>query len=318
LKGLISMSAEYYIRNTSDILYTEDVPLLVGLNGPKINAFKVKNSGIDLSLSSFKKFGDFSYEVRVNFDDVKNEVTDLYKKKEWISGNTISKVGFSMWSYYLFDTDGLLQKGETQSLTYAGRTPVAGDIKYVDQLTIDTNGDGIPDARDGKLLADDKVIVGSPIPRYNFSAEINLKYKMFDLSVFFQGVGKQDVLMTGMPAWAFDNSSGNIQTWMTDYWTPENPGASYPNLGLSNRYNYTPSNYWLRDGSYLRLKNIQVGFNVPDIYLKKLDISAIRFFVTGQNLLTFDKMPKGWDPETPNNSSYPILKTISGGLNITF
>ncbi|SHE51982.1 TonB-linked outer membrane protein, SusC/RagA family [Mariniphaga anaerophila] len=319
LKGLLSLTAEYYIRDTDRIIDREDVAEIVGLKGPKINAYAVQNKGFELSLRHRNSIGDFNYEVGVNYDDVKNEVTDLYNKEEWISGSTISLVGEPMWSYYLYDTDGLLQEGETHDISYKGHSPVPGDIKYIDQLSVDTDGDGIPDAGDGVILAeDDRVIKGSSISRHNYSFDINMSYKIFDLSLFFQGVGKKDVLFTGKQAFVFDNSSGNVQTWQMDYWTPENTGASYPNFYFTNRHNYTSSAYWLRSGAYLRLKNIQFGVNVPKQVLQKLDIEKCRFFFSGQNLLTFDDMPDGWDPETRGASNYPIVKTLSFGVDVTF
>ncbi len=319
LEGLFSLTAEYYIRNTSDIIASEDVAEITGLNGPKINAYSVRNKGYEFSLRHRNAFGGFNYEIGINYDDVKNEVTDLYNKEQWISGNTISVVGESMWSYYLFETDGLLQEGETHDVSYQGYTPVAGDIKYIDQLSVDTDGDGIPDAGDGQILADnDRVIKGNSMSRHNYSFDINMSYKIFDLSLFFQGVGKKDILFTGFQSFVFDNSSGNVQDWQMDYWTPENTGAYYPNFYFTNRYNFTSSAYWLRSGAYLRLKNVQLGVNVPKKILQKWDIEKCRFFFSGQNLLTFDKMPDGWDPETSGSSNYPIVKTLSFGVDVTF
>ncbi len=318
MRGLVSLSAEFYSRKTSDIIYKANVRPITGMDGPIVNLLSMENNGYDISIGSQKKFGDFGYSFTFNFDDVKNKVTDLDGEED-IRDNTISKEGHPIWSYYLYDTDGLLQEGETQDITYAGNNPRPGDIKYIDQPSVDTNGDGVADATDGVLNAsDDKVIAGSNIPRYNYSFDVNLSYKNLDLSMFFQGVGKRDVLMTGEPVWIINNSSGNIQEWQTDFWTPENPNATYPNYGVSNRYNFIPSTYWLQNGAYLRLKNLQLSYNVPKKFLLRANIQSLRFFVSGQNLITWDDMPEGWDPESRARNNYPIVKTISGGLDITF
>ncbi len=321
LKGLFSLTAEYYIRKTDDIIDRVNVAEIVGLNGPASNLYSMENKGIDLSLGSQKKFGDFGYSVTVNFDDFTNEVTDIGDNPQLFhndNSNIITRIGEPVWSYYLYDTDGLLQEGETAEVSYRDHNGVAGDIKYIDQLTVDTDGDGIPDAGDGILNADDKVLKGNGQSHYNYSVDLNLSYKMFDLSLFFQGVGKKDILFTGRQAFVFDNSSGNVQTWQLDYWTPDNPGASYPNFHFDNRHNYASSAYWLRSGAYLRLKNVQFGVNVPKKYLERFDIQKLRFFFSGQNLLTFDDMPEGWDPETRGSGNYPIVKTLSFGLDVTF
>jgi len=246
--------------------------------------------------------------VKLALSDVKNEIIDLEGTGPYITGNKIRTEGRPIDAYFGYETAGLFQSvDEVESwaeLSNGASAP--GDIKYVDQ-----NGDGV-------INADDRVIMGSNIPRYTYSADITASYKGFDLNVFLQGVGKVDGYLSGSGVWAFDTGS-TAYTRHMDRWTPDNPGASYPRLTFGTTNNYQHSNFWMLNGAYLRIKNIQLGYSLPEKWLGSGFIKNLRLNVSGQNLFTFSNYLEGFDVESPETTStYPIVKVYSFGLNVNF
>lgn len=324
LQNRLTVSAEYYVRNTSDILLDFPIPISMGLSAPTLNAGKVRNTGWDLALGWADEINDFTYGINFNISDVKNEVVDLKGTGPLISGNRISTEGYPINSIYGYQSMGLFQSQAEidDAPTHIGAV-APGDIRYVDQLTEDTNGDGIPDAGDGQINANgDRTIIGDPFPRLMYGMNLTAGYKGFDLSVTFQGVGKRDVLMGGDAVWAFFNA-GNIQEWHKDYWTPENPGAKFPRLisGVTSHNNYQVTDYWMYDASYLRMRNLTLGYTLPQALTEKVKANRLRVYFSGQNLFTFDNMPAGWDPEVPNDTRgvlFPIPQIYTLGLDLTF
>src|SRR5690606_25509262 len=187
----------------------------------------------------------------------------------------------------------------------------AGFLKYKDQ-----NGDNVIDAKDRKIFA-------GVVPEYTYSFHLGMGYKGFQLNAFFQGVGKVFTYPQHNVSYPYYNGAGVTKEWETDAWTPENPNARLPILTTStgNTLNFVNSNFWLQDASYLRLKNLQLGYTFPAAIVQKLALRDLRLFVNAQNLLTFTKM-KNWDPEKnltqDNIFAYPQVKTYSAGINVTF
>lgn len=323
LQNRLTLSAEYYVRNTSDILLHFPIPTSMGLNAPYQNAGKVRNTGWDLALGWADEINDFTYGVNFNISDVKNEVIDLMGTGPHISGASITTEGYPIGSIYGYQSQGLFQSQEEvdNAPTHIGAI-APGDIRYVDQLTEDTDGDGVPDAPDGLINANgDRVIIGDPFPRLMYGMNLTAGFKGFDLSVMFQGVGKRDVMATGDAVFAFFNA-GKIQKWHTDFWTPENPDATFPRLvATTSHNNFEKSDYWVYDAAYLRLRNLTVGYTFPQTIMDNIKVNRLRVYFSGQNLLTFDNMPAGWDPEIPNDKRgdlYPITAIYSLGIDLTF
>lgn len=305
----LSFTAEYYIRNTRDILLELPIPGIVGLVAPYQNAGKVRNKGWDVSLNHFNNIGDFNYNVRVTLSDVRNEIVDLEGTGPYISGSTIRMERYPIDAFYGYQTQGLFQTEEevaAQAELSSGAS-MPGDIKYVDQ-----NGDNV-------INADDRVVLGSNIPRYTYSADLSASYKGVDLNIFLQGVGKVDGYLQGSGVWAFD-TGGTAYEHHLDRWTPENPDATYPRLTFGLTNNYQHSDYWMINGAYLRVKNIQLGYTLPRRILGNGFIKNFRITASGQNLLTFDNFLDGFDVETPRGSieRYPIVKIYAFGLNVNF
>lgn len=304
----LSVTAEYYIRNTRDILLTLPIPATVGLDAPYQNAGKVKNTGWELGVSYSDKVGDLGYNARLALSDVKNEIISLEGTGPYISTRTIRDVGQPIDAFFGYQTAGLFQSDEeaAEAPRQFG-TLKAGDIRYVDQ-----NGDGV-------INQEDRVILGSSIPRYTYSLNLGFTFKGFDVNAFFQGVGKVNGYLDGPGVWAFD-TGGTAYEHHLDRWTPDNPNASYPRLTFNETNNYQVSDYWMINGAYLRLKNLALGYSLPKSISEKLSVKNVRVNVSGQNILTFDKYLSGFDVETPTGGvgRYPIVKVYSVGLNVNF
>lgn len=317
----LSGSFDIYKKVSDDILLQLPIPKIIGLAAPYQNAGKVENKGWELSLDYRDRIQDFSYGIKASISDVKNKVIDLKGAGPFISRFTIVQEGMPINALYMLKSDGLFQTKEEindHATQYGSLEP--GDIKYIDQLTVDTNGDGIFDAGDGKINADDRVVVGSNIPRYTYAVDLSAEYKGFDFSVLLQGVGKRDTYLDGSNVFAFYNM-GQMQKWHLDYWTPENTNAKYPRLiDGSSHNNFEMSDYWKYNASYLRVKSINIGYTIPVLLSKKFGVERLRVYFSGTNLFTFGHLPDGFDPEYPmgNEFTYPITSNYVFGLNVTF
>ena len=316
LQGRLNLTAEYYVRKTKDILLGVTIPTSVGFNPPVQNAGEVENRGYDIALGWQDKVGAFSYGLNVNFADFVNEITDLGGLDELPPGNTINRIGESIGAIYGLEVIGLYQEGDftdgalNEGLPSSGFGPVApGDLRYND-----LNGDGI-------LNNDDRTVIGSNISTKNWGADLFAGYKGIDLAISFLGVGGRDVTLLNDAAYPFFNA-GKIQEWHADYWTPQNTDASLPRLTPgSSHANWRTNTTWTFDASYWRLRNVTLGYTLPNSIMSKLNINTLRIFVSGQNLITVDNMPDGIDPIIPifnSGAYYPAVKVFNGGLNVTF
>ncbi len=300
-----NFSFEYYQRRTTDILLRLDIPTMIGLTAPYQNAGVVENKGWDMSASYRNKAGDLTYGVAVNLSDVKNKVVDM--RGVFRSDRQVNNEGYPIGSFFGYVADGFFQSAvEVADHAKQFGNVAAGDIRYTD-----FNNDGV-------LNNLDQRIIGSPIPRYTYSTNIDLGYKGFDLSIFFQGVGKADGYLTGHGIMPFFEGS-TIQEYMRDSWRPDNTGAEFPRLAFNETNNIQNSSFWLRDASFLRLKNLQLGYNFPKSWLKDR-VQKLRLYASGQNLLTFDNFYPGFDAEAPvgNAGWYPQMKVFTVGLDVRF
>lgn len=300
------VAAEYYIRNTHDILLDIQVPWLLGGDGTIFrNAGKVRNTGWDLSITHRNRINDFNYSVGLVLSDVKNEITDLMGSGPYIDAHQIRQVGYPIDALFGYEAMGLFRDQEEVD-NHASQIGVVGpgDIRYKDQ-----NEDGV-------INAADRVIMGNPFPRYTYSLRLGADYKGFDLSLFFQGVGKRDGYMTNEGARAFHNG-GKIQRWHLDRWTPENPdpNAPYPRFTFAYPNNGQHSSFWVRDASYLRLKNLTLGYTLPASVLNNKFINSLRIFFSGDNVFTLDNFYPGQDPETSTSLPDPTQNFATGNFH---
>ena len=312
MKGKMNLSFDYYVKNTNDILLQLPIPKTVGQNAPYQNAGSVQNKGWEFSLGYKGAIQQkFKYNVQFNISDVKNKITDL-KNADWERSNNDNvlrayHVGEPIGAFYGYICDGIFQS-QAQIDNHATQP---GNVAPGDLIYRDLN-------HDGKIDASDRTVIGSDIPRYTYGLNINATYKNFDLSAFFQGVGKVDVT-TVQSNRAPISQDGNFKKLHLDSWTPDNTSASFPRL-TSYSHNYVSSSFWIKNGAYLRLKNLQIGYSLPKSFDRTVGIDRCRFYVSGQNLVTWSKLNKyGIDPENPDDSRYyPQVKVFSLGVNVDF
>ena len=313
LNGQIDFSFDYYIKTTTAILLNNPIPETVGLGAPEQNAGSVQNKGWEFTIGYKGQVGnDFKYGARVNLSDVHNKILDM-KGGDYLNQNNDNIIwayyaGQPIASYYGYVSEGILRT-DAQVTAHAkqfGNDVVIGDLGYKD-----LNGDNVIDSKD-------RTFIGSDIPRYTYGLNLNASYKGIDLTTFFQGVGKVDINTLQFNK-APTNADGNFKDFQTDNWTPSNTSASFPRLNTGSQ-NYVSSSFWIKSGAYLRLKNLQLGYTIPVKYSQKVGISRCRFYLAGQNLITWSALNKyGIDPENPtDNRYYPQVKTYTIGVNVEF
>lgn len=312
----LNITADFFNNVTRDILIGLPVPGMFGGGSPVQNAGKVRNRGWELNMNYRFKTGQVEHFISGNVSDAANEVIDT-RGVEWINGadvNTIIKEGYPINSYYAYRANGIFQNDAevAQGPWLDGITPKPGDLRYVDK-----NNDGLVKE------SDDRFILGDNFPHYTYGFSYGFTWKGFDFSMFWQGVGRRNVWLRGESVEAFhNNNEGPVFDFHLDRWTPNNPDASYPRLtvGAESANNAAKSNFWIQDGSYLRLKNAQIGYTFPQKWMRKVYVKNLRVYLSGQNLFTLSHIKGGWDPETTDGGGriYPVSRIISMGLNIKF
>lgn len=311
-----------YFHEQRDGIYMERayLPAMVGVSSnPKANVGSVLSRGFDGNFAYIQRIGNVNFTLRGNMTYSKNKI--LEKDEENSVYPYQKQVG-----YYVSQNKGLIALGLFKdyddirnSPTQQFGTVMPGDIKYKD-----VNGDGV-------VNADDKVAIGSTNkPNLIYGFGLAAKWKGLDVNVHFQGAGKSSFVLSGPTVWAFSQSEwGNVLKYFAecDRWisadisgnpSTENPNAEYPRLSYGgNSNNYQASSFWLRNGSYLRLKTLEVGYTLPKHIVNKIKFNNIRIFFIGSNLLTFSKF-KLWDPElgSGNGVKYPLTKSLTLGLSV--
>ncbi len=307
---LFSLSADYYNRFTDDILTTVPVSLAFGLNAPVVNAGAMRNRGVELLLEHNHKLGDLNYRISLNAAYNKNKVEKFQNPSK---GNTIRAEGISWNSFYGYEAIGIYQTDAEAAASphITGITVKAGDLIYKNQNT------------DEKIDGDDRVVLGNTIPEITFGSNISLTYKNYELSAFFQGAGRVYRTLGAETFWPFDPE--NALRMHLDRTIVENgkviKQGHYPRTVINETGNQVQSSFTILDASYVRLKNIQLGYNLPQSWLKAANITKARIYITGQNLFTFTDFPTGFDPEISDNYatySYPQVKFYTIGFDITF
>ena len=330
--GLLGLTLDVYERTTNDILIQpDDVPTETGLDNssvPARNVGTIRNRGIELGLNHRKEFGDFSYSVGGNLSYNKNKIMDLGGVDQLTpSGYFVYKKGYSVGSFFMYEADGLYSTEDIANgnvIPNGSQIPEAGMVKYVDQKTEDTDGDGKPDAGDGIINGKDRVIVGGDVPEFTYGLNVELNYKNFSLSMVGQGVTGVKVYMDNEASQAFFNNSVP-RKWQMDNWTPDNQDAQYPKLFTENdaRYvsNTRASSYWLFNASYFRVKNITLSYNLPKDLTRQIGLDKVRVYVSTDNPFTIrgDKRMKDFDPERSSGRGAQLgMKTFTSGISVTF
>lgn len=310
---LITLEAEYFRKRTRDILAAPalQVPSVVGLGLPDYNNGIVDNSGIEITLSHTRRLGAFAYYINTNISINRNKIVSF---PESLSTPAWQKVtGTSVASYSIVDplvgrlgyqSDGLYQ---SQKEVHDGPTPLygtvaAGDIRYKDI-------DG-----DGAITPNDRVVLGQHFfPGIQYGIRWGGSYKGIELNVLLQGSGNVQAYNSTINSRV--GVSGSSQ--LLDHWTPDNKSATYPRLWIAYQNNAEVSDYWVVNAAYMRLKNLELAYNLPKQLLQRAGIKNLRLSVSGNNLLTFTHF-KLFDPETAGQITDPLMKSYSAGASLQF
>lgn len=315
LENRFSLTVDYYKKKTTDILLTLPVPATLGLAASAQNAGRVDNEGWEFVVGTQNMFGKFGFDGNINFNINNNKVVDLAGTGPYITGGNetryITGVGYPINSYWGYLTDGYFQSEEDIANYPNMRSGLApGDVKFVDRN------------KDGKITADDMTYLGQSFPKYTFGSSLNFSYKNFSLNLILQGVTGYEARIGGaiveMGIWG-----GFTHKLITNnYWTPDNPNARFPRPLKYDLRNIVFSDRDLQDGSYLRLKNIQLMYEIPTAITQKIGIQKVSVYLATTNLLTFASLNE-WniDPETAPGTRaqvYPQTSVTTFGLNINF
>ncbi len=333
----LSLSADYYIKNTSGVLLQPQPPPSAGGTASAfVNAGEIRNQGFELEVGYKDKINDrLKYDLTGNFATVKNRVISLAGGAPLVGGRidnnyyaTQTAVGHAIGSFYLLQQEGIFQN-EQEIFTHAYQGP---GIKPGDVMFKDISGpNGEPD---GIIDENDRYYVGKAIPKFTYGLTANATYTNFDISLFFQGVyGNELYNQVNTDIEGFYRAFNITERIATESWDGEGSTNEFPRLswdGATN--NKRPSTRFLEDGSYLRLKNIQLGYTLSDNISKALKLSSVRFFASAQNVFTVTKYT-GIDPELYTNSNsagdgvravgidwgtYPSARTFTVGINADF
>jgi len=326
--GKLSITADYYIKNTRDILLGYNVPWETGItNPPSQNIAKVRNKGSEFMLSHRNAIGKISYTIGGNIFINNNRIINLATSNDIISdmphgvGKYILRKGESIGAFYGFRSDGLYTQSDIDNghyYKYGNVIPNAGDIKFIPQRKI-KYGEAITN--------DDRTIIGNDVPNITYGLNMSVMYHNFELSAFGQGVQGTHVAFEVYQLHPFFHGQDNPRRFHMLRWSESNPNPSaiYPRIYDASdphtAYNRAFSSYSLFDSDYLRLKTITLGYLVPQSVLSKLNISSMKLFLTGENLLTFraDKKMKDFDPETAGSVVSALgAKSMALGINISF
>jgi TonB-linked SusC/RagA family outer membrane protein len=328
LNSSLTFTFDWFTKRTTGMLRdAADVPNYVGQSPPRVNAGIVDNTGIEMDIAyRFSPAKDLNVGIKANASYVKNTIVD-YGNASGENGfggigaigldNMIyQKNGFPNRFFYGYVTDGILQtKAEADEYNQKyGTNAVPGDVRFKDV----SGPDGVPD---GKITPDDRQMIGKAAPDWTFGLTLTADYKGFDFYLFFQGVYGCEIFDIARRT---DVPLGNMPTWMLDRWTGEGTSTKYPRLAADRNSNWRASDLYIKDGSFCRVKNVQLGYTLPQHVTRKASVERLRLWIGAENLFTFTKY-NGYDPEIGAEQmgvsmmgNYPVPRTINCGVGITF
>ncbi|WP_291868996.1 TonB-dependent receptor [Maribacter sp.] len=324
LNNRIKTSFDYFISKTTDMLVNIPIPATSGItNFPLTNGGNLSNKGWGLSTTySSSNDNAFTYDITANISSSKNEVTKLGVANESFTDGfveylnfptTRTEVGSEIGRFYLFNHEGIFQNQAEIDAHGVQPNAVPGDARFTD-----TNGDG-------SLDDDDKQYMGSGNPDFEYGLTFNAAYKNFDFSLFFQGT-QGNKIFNGTNLFLYRTDRQNMSADLVNAWTPQNTGSSIPrNVFGDPNNNIRSSNFFLEDGSYFRLKNVQIGYSLSQDIIEKLKLSRVRLYVTANNVFTTTKY-SGFDPALGTSGTfskgvdrgfYPLSKSFILGVNLS-
>ncbi|MRG46993.1 SusC/RagA family TonB-linked outer membrane protein [Chitinophaga sp. SYP-B3965] len=306
----VNITADWFNKYTFDILRESQVPLWLGLNAPIINNGAVRNKGFEFNIQYNDNIGkDFSYSLNANFQTYKNTLEKFGKKE--IGGTTIREEGHELDGYYLFIWDGIFQSAD-EILKSPPQlvTPTPGDLKIKD-VTGDNKVDDL-----------DRTYVKGKYPTFQYAFNLGLNWKAFDLSAQFYGSRGQKIYVNGWGIEPFRQGSVPTTDWR-NRWTPTNPTNTMPKIYVADGYQPVQryaSTYFLKDASFLRLRNLQLGYTMPLNLISRFSMKSLRVYASADNVFTVSKFP-GLDPERTSDGNYvtyPQTRTFTIGAMVQF
>lgn len=324
-------SLNLFDNRTNDLLITKVLAPSVGLDDPTMNVGVIQNRGVELELAWNDRVGDFNYNVGLNVSTLQNKVLELSDKNQVITGEglkygtehfpTQTRVGLPIGAFYLYKTDGLFQSQEevnrhadkSGNLLQPNAKP--GDVRFVD-----VNGDGV-------LNDEDKVYLGSGHPKVEANLSFGCTYQGIDLSILLSGAFGHKLYNGNRYFYEGMNSGSNFLKSTLNAWTPDNRNTNVPRAVYSDpNGNMLESDRFLESGDFIRLRQVQIGYSLPAEWLEQVSIDSTRFYISGENLLTFTKYT-GIDPEFSRANVlntgidkliYPFTRSVTVGLQMTF
>lgn len=320
-RNKLSFTAEYFKRNSSDLLYGNyPIPSTIGVtNLAAQNAATMENSGLELIINYRNKIKAVNYSIGASLSKyADNNVTGLGDRGlETINAESIIRIGVPFNAYYGYKVIGVFQTVADVAaapVQFSNPSPktAPGDFQYADLSGPAGKPDGVVDGYD-------RTVIGNPFPKtiYNFNASVD--YKGIDMNFLFEGLSGLDRLLNDNGQLPMEGDRNNVLSYWIDRWTPTNPSTKLPRLGGPN--NQVASSFYIEDASYLRLKTLEIGYTLPGSFTKKFGVSKLRIYAGGQNMLTFTKL-ENFDPERARGGNTdqltPLYKVYTFGLNLKF
>lgn len=318
LHNKLDLTIDYFNRTTSDILLKLPIGAVYGLSTPYQNAGTVSNKGWEFSSRYNNKYKTLKYDISANVSFIKNEITDLKGSGPYINGGTFQQEGYPINSLYGYICDGIFQsQAEVDAhATQSGGKIAPGDLKYRDISGPNGKPDGVIDGKDRTYL-------GTYFPKITYGFTIGAQWKGIELSLFFQGAGGVKVAGGNLIGEVGPDVNKPTSVFL-DRWTPDHTSASFPRLTYGYKQNNpasNPSSFWVKNASYLRLKNLLLAYNLPEAFIKKVGLKNAKIYYSGQNILTVSSFYKWIDPEIGSTGSiynYPQVLVNTLGINLSF
>lgn len=323
LNGALNLEVDYYRRETDDILVTVDIPGSVGLAATDANVGSVLNRGFDFSVNYQKTSGDFGFDIGLTATTIYNEVLDLGGREEIVggdigAGNSVSRarLGQPIGFFYGYRTAGVFQDQAQIDASPTQTGVVPGDLIFADVNGLDANGN-LTGQPDGKITAEDRTYLGSPIPDLTAGLNLAFTYRNFDLSIDLHGMfghqlynAKKQERYSGLDN--FDES-------FLDRWTGPGTSNTHPRMTLGAGQNYFISSRFVEDADFVKIRNIQIGYNLPANVAENISVKGIRIYLSGNNLAYFTKYT-GFSPEIASTNLYgsdqdPTARTLGAGID---
>ncbi|GLR18738.1 SusC/RagA family TonB-linked outer membrane protein [Portibacter lacus] len=336
MEGRIGIVLDGYMKNTNDLLLNTPIPTTSGFSSYLSNIGKLRNTGVELGINSHNTTGAFIWDTNANISVNRNEILALVDDNDIPvpgvlqvpTGWSFLRVGQPLGTFFGLKSDGLFQSDEEaqQAAVLAGQNAEAGDRKYVDWNGRDAEGN-LTNTPDGKISEADRQVLGKAAPNFIWSMTNTFEYKNFDLSIFVNGShGNKMVNAYLFEIGTLQGETNVLTSYWENRWTPENPNNFYPKVAPSERNVFSDAQ--IEDASFIRIKNVGLGYTIPESIGSKINLQRCRVYANVSNLWTFTKY-SGYDPEVfafgqssllqgIDYGGYPLSRTFQGGIQVTF